>query len=63
MSRVIHTTAPELCESCHSFLLKMCYVGESWIVDRVVCGKCGAEPLKKEVDRRKTKVVQKESDF
>lgn len=46
MAKVILTLAPVPCQRCHSRSLAVCYVGESWIIDKVVCGKCGFLSLK-----------------
>jgi ribosomal protein S27AE len=62
LAKVIHTLAPEACPRCNSWLLVVHYVGQSWIVDKVVCGKCGFSPLKRERYRWETVVVQ-EGDF
>lgn len=51
MPKVIHTLAPEPCIVCKSRLLAVYYVGSGWVVDRIVCGKCGAIPLKNRVSR------------
>lgn len=51
MVKVIHTLGPEPCSACNSRLLAVYYVGASWIVDKVVCGKCGSMPLKSRVSR------------
>lgn len=48
MGKVVFTKAPESCRVCGITLLKVYYVGDTWIVDKIVCGKCGCLPLKRE---------------